>query len=56
MFNHDLYDEQRKKFNAISAFPEVYDKIRPEKGIADLTDLHENELRLETKKNHFAQG
>jgi delta24-sterol reductase len=56
MFNHDLYDEQRKKFNAISAFPEVYDKIRPEKGIADLTDLHENELRFERKKNEFAQG
>jgi Delta24-sterol reductase len=54
MFNHDLYDEQRKKYNAISAFPEVYDKIRPEKGIADLSDISPYEGRFsEQRKNDF---
>ena len=30
MFDHTLYDEVRKKYKADSAFPEVYDKIKPE--------------------------
>jgi delta24-sterol reductase len=27
MFDHSLYDELRKKYDAIDAFPEVYDKV-----------------------------
>jgi len=27
MFNHELYDQMRKKYNALGAFPEVYDKV-----------------------------
>jgi len=37
MFNHDLYDSQREKYRCGDAFPEVYDKVKPEKGIVDLT-------------------
>ena len=31
MFNHTLYDEMRKKYKAIAAFPEVYDKVSIQK-------------------------
>ena len=30
MFDHTLYDRVRKKYNAEGAFPEIYDKIKPE--------------------------
>jgi len=53
MFNHDLYDEQREKYDAVSAFPEVYDKIRPEKGVADLSDIAENEDRFDRRKREY---
>lgn len=33
MFNHDLYDRMRAKYNALGAFPEVFDKVKPEKGL-----------------------
>jgi delta24-sterol reductase len=33
MFNHTLYDRVRQKYKAVDAFPEVYEKIRPEKWI-----------------------
>lgn len=33
MFNHELYDRMRAKYDAVGAFPEVYDKIKPEKGV-----------------------
>lgn len=51
MFNHTLYDNQRQKYDAITAFPEVYDKIRPEKGIVDLSDISESEGRFEEKRS-----
>jgi len=35
MFNHALYDRMREKYKAVGAFPEVYDKVRPEKGLLD---------------------
>lgn len=53
MFNHELYDEQREKYDAINAFPEVYEKIRPEKGIVDLSDIPDNEERFEMRKRDF---
>ena len=31
MLNHDLYEKMRVKYNAVGAFPEVYEKVRPEK-------------------------
>ena len=43
MFNHDLYDSQRVKYKCLDAFPEVFDKIKPEKGIVDLRDILEKE-------------
>ena len=30
MFDHTLYDKVRKKYKAESAFPDIYDKIKPE--------------------------
>ncbi|MDX2429963.1 MAG: hypothetical protein QNK35_03455, partial [Bacteroides sp.] len=30
MFDHTLYDKVRRKYKAEGAFPEVYDKIKPE--------------------------
>lgn len=36
MFDHALYDAQRKRLGCEDAFPEVYDKIKPEAGIVDL--------------------
>lgn len=50
MFNHDLYDEQRQKYDAVDAFPEVYDKIRPEKGVVDLSDILELEDDIEKQR------
>ena len=38
MFDHTLLDKCRKRLNCNSAFPEVYDKIRPEPGIVDLSE------------------
>lgn len=43
MFNHDLYDSQRAKYRCLDAFPEVFNKIKPEKGIVDLTKILELE-------------
>ena len=50
MYKHDLYDEQRKKYDAITAFPEVYEKIRPEKGIVDFSDIVDAEGRVRERK------
>jgi delta24-sterol reductase len=38
MFDHSLLDKCRTRTRANDAFPEVYEKIMPEKGIVDLTD------------------
>jgi delta24-sterol reductase len=35
MFNHTLYDRVRQKYKANDAFPDLYDKVRPEKWICD---------------------
>ena len=43
MFDHSLLDKCRTKYKALDAFPEVYDKVKPEAGIVDL----EEELRKE---------
>jgi delta24-sterol reductase len=47
MFNHTLYDQQRLKYNAIGAFPEVFDKIKPEAGIVDLAEELAKEAQAE---------
>ncbi|MEM7104707.1 MAG: FAD-binding protein [Bacteroidota bacterium] len=36
MFNHKLYRKMRAKYKAETAFPEVYDKIVPEKWLFDI--------------------
>jgi len=35
MFNHTLYDRVRQKYKAVDAFPEIYEKVRPEKWIVE---------------------
>jgi Delta24-sterol reductase len=39
MFNHTLWDKQRIALKCEDAFPTVYDKVRPERGIVDLSDV-----------------
>jgi len=36
MFNHNLYRDMRKMYNAERSFPEVYDKVIPEKWLINL--------------------
>jgi hypothetical protein len=36
MFDHTLWESCRKRLGADDAFPEPFDKIRPEPGIVDL--------------------
>ena len=38
MYDHEMYDRVRERLDAVDAFPEVYDKVKPEKGIVDLAD------------------
>ena len=45
MFSHTLLDKCRARLGALDAFPDVYDKIKPEKGIVDL----EEELKASKK-------
>ena len=37
MFDHTLIDKCRARLKCAGAFPEVYAKVKPEAGIADLT-------------------
>jgi len=46
MFDHSLVDKCRSRLQAIDAFPEIYTKVKPEAGIADL----KAELAEETRK------
>ena len=50
MYDHEMYDRVRERMGAVSAFPEVYDKVKPEKGIVDLSDVVAAE-QGEKKKN-----
>mmetsp|Transcript_3665 Transcript_3665/g.10525 ORF Transcript_3665/g.10525 Transcript_3665/m.10525 type:complete len:577 (-) Transcript_3665:395-2125(-) len=45
MFNHELYDKQRRRLGCLDAFPEVYDKIKPESGIVDLAEEEARDAR-----------
>jgi delta24-sterol reductase len=56
MFNHDLYDSQRVKYKCLDAFPEVYNKIKPEKGIVDLSDILEQEDTVAASKTDRVEG
>jgi len=47
MFDHTLWDKNRKRLRADDAFPEPFDKVRPEPGIVDLS---EEEKREEEEK------
>ena len=47
MFDHSLWEKQRAALKCEDAFPEVYDKVRPEKGIVDLSDI----VALENQKS-----
>ena len=38
MFDHSLIDKCRARLKCDGAFPEVYAKVKPEAGIADLTE------------------
>ena len=37
MFDHSLVDKLKDKYGLHNAHPEIYDKIRPEPGIVDLS-------------------
>eukprot|EP00994_Dinema_validum_P005088 NODE_318_length_1903_cov_64.604099_g228_i0.p1 GENE.NODE_318_length_1903_cov_64.604099_g228_i0~~NODE_318_length_1903_cov_64.604099_g228_i0.p1 ORF type:complete len:565 (+),score=129.66 NODE_318_length_1903_cov_64.604099_g228_i0:72-1766(+) len=39
MFDHTLLDAARKRVGALDAFPDVYDKVKSEAGIVDLSDI-----------------
>ena len=43
MFDHRLYREVRKRYGADKAFPEVYDKVIPEKWLIDLEEVAKKE-------------
>jgi delta24-sterol reductase len=52
MYSHELYDAQRAKYKCLDAFPEVFDKIKPEKGIVDLRDIvAKEESSIDSKVN-----
>ena len=36
MYNHQLYRTTRRKYKARSAFPEIYDKVIPEKWLINI--------------------
>ena len=48
MYDHEMYDRVRERLDAVDAFPEVYDKVKPEKGIVDLSDEIAAEEGLES--------
>lgn len=43
MFDHEHYDAMREKYSAIGAFPEVYDKIKPEAGLIDVKSGYDSD-------------
>lgn len=43
MFDCTLLNKQRERFDSISAFPDIYDKVKPEAGLIDLKDIEEAE-------------
>jgi delta24-sterol reductase len=50
MFNHKLYRDMRDKYAASGSFPEVYDKVIPEKWLINLNEVaekHSEEALLE---------
>jgi delta24-sterol reductase len=48
MFSHGLYRKMRRQFHAEQAFPEVYDKVIPEKWLIDIdARLAETEVKFE---------
>ena len=51
MFNHTLWDKQRKLLKCEDAFPDVYEKVRPERGIVDLSDVLEAEEKEGKEEN-----
>ena len=38
MFNHNLYRDVRRKYKAEGSFPEIYDKVIPEKWLIDIEE------------------
>ena len=46
MFDHSLIDKCRKRLQSTDAFPEIYTKVKPEEGIANL------EAELKTGRTH----
>lgn len=42
MFDCTLLNKARERFDSVSAFPDIYDKVKPEAGLIDLS--YEEEL------------
>ena len=50
MFDHTLWETCRKRLGADDAFPEPFDKIRPEPGIVDLAAEEALEAKEDSTK------
>jgi len=50
MFDFTLLDKARKRLNALDAFPDVYDKVKSEAGISDLSDVLAAEAAADAKE------
>ena len=59
MFNHELYRKMRDIYNATGSFPEVYDKVIPEKWLINLNEeaekYSEAEKHPDAKKHSEAE-
>lgn len=48
MFNHNNYEKVREKYNASQAFPEVYEKVLPEKWLIEETKIANASVEAKT--------
>jgi delta24-sterol reductase len=55
MFSHRLYREMREKYNADGSFPEVYDKVIPEKWLINLDEEYKK-LSAKTETETIYSG
>ncbi|MEM6725068.1 MAG: FAD-binding oxidoreductase, partial [Bacteroidota bacterium] len=51
MFEHRLYRQVRKKYQAEQAFPEIYDKVIPEKWLINLDTIASSEAEIPSVVN-----
>ena len=49
MFDFSLLDKARERLKAVGCFPEVYDKVKSEAGISDLSEVLAAEAEADAK-------